>query len=229
LFYDKKNSRHCETLSIGFNKKCPPLCRTKADSMSGFVRGKSHSHLTKIFISGLFLITLVLSGYSKPDVYSIDAEKNAISHNNLGLDAMDDENYYEAVQEFSLAILLNPKTQATSVYYNNLGEAYMKLGCYKDAQGCFEKAVKQYSLNFLYYQNLVKSFKAQNILKQKTAIYEQKSEKSSLSMIILGLLYVEDGNVRRGIIKLDEFCMKEPDLLITSAVRNYIQSIVPQE
>jgi tetratricopeptide (TPR) repeat protein len=177
----------------------------------------------------LVLILFVSVGYSKPDVYNIDAEKNAISHNNLGLDAMDDENYFEAVQEFSLAILLNPKTQATSVYYNNLGEAYMKLGCYRDAQGCFEKAVKQYSLNFLYYQNLVQSFKAQKILKQKTALYEQKSEKNSLSMIILGLLYVQNGNVRRGIIKLDEFCMKEPDLLITPAVRNYIQSIVPQD
>lgn len=184
--------------------------------------------MKKIFtLLSLFLILFVTVGYQKPDVYVIDAERNAVSHNNLGLEAMDDENYFEAVQEFSLAILLNPKTQATSTYYNNLGQAYMKLGCYKDAQGCFEKAIKQYSLSFLYYQNLVQSFKAQKILKQKIAEYEQKSEKSSLSMIILGLLYVENGDVRRGIIKLDEFCMKEPSLLITPAVRSYIESIVP--
>ena len=186
--------------------------------------------IKKIFTGlSLFLILFATVGYTKPDVYNIDAEKNALMHNNLGLEAVDDQNYYEAIQEFSLAILLNPKTQATSVYYNNLGETYMKLGCYKDAQGCFEKAVKQYSLNFLYYQNLVKSFNAQNILKQKTAEYEKKSEKSSLSMIILGLLYVSNGDVRRGIIKLDEFCMKEPDLLIAPAVRSYIQSIVPED
>lgn len=36
-------SRHCETLSCGSDKDCPPLCRTKADSMSGFERGKSPS------------------------------------------------------------------------------------------------------------------------------------------------------------------------------------------
>lgn len=186
--------------------------------------------MRKIFtVLTLSLIMFVSVGYSKPDVYNIDAEKNAISHNNLGLDAMDDENYFTAIQEFSLAILLNPKTQATSVYYNNLGEAYMKLGCYKDAQGCFEKAIKQYSLNFLYYQNLVKSFKAQNILKSKESLYKEKSEKSSLSMVILGLIYVENGDIRRGIIKLDEFCMKEPDLLITPAVRSYIQTIIPNE
>lgn len=180
-------------------------------------------------VLSLFLIVFITVGYTKPDVYSIDAEKNAVVHNNLGLEAMDDEEYFTAIQEFSLAILLNPKTQATAVYYNNLGQAYMKLGCYKDAQGCFEKAVKQYSLNFLYYQNLVKSFKAQNILQAKKAVYEEKSEKSSLSMIILGLIYVENGDVRRGIIKLDEFCMKEPELLITPAVRNYIQTIVPND
>lgn len=179
-----------------------------------------------MLVVALFLTTLTASAYQKPDVYVIDAERNAVSHNNLGLEAMDDGNYFEAVQEFSLAILLNPKTQATSTYYNNLGQAYMKLGCYKDAQGCFEKAIKQYSLNFLYYQNLVQSFKSQKILKQKMAEYEHKSEKSSLSMIILGLIYVANGDVRRGVIKLDEFCMKEPSLLITPAVRSYIDSVV---
>lgn len=183
--------------------------------------------MKKVFsILSLFLMMFITVGYQKPDVYVIDAERNAVSHNNKGLEAMDDENFFEAVQEFSLAILLNPKTQATSTYYNNLGQAYMKLGCYKDAQGCFEKSIKQYSLNFLYYQNLVQSFKSQKILKQKIAEYEKKSEKNSLSMIILGLLYVESGDVRRGIIKLDEFCMKEPSLLITPAVRSYIDSLV---
>lgn len=179
-------------------------------------------------VLSLFLIMFLTVGYQKPDVYVIDAERNAVSHNNLGLEALEDENYFEAVQEFSLAILLNPKTQATSTYYNNLGEAYMKLGCYRDAQGCFEKAIKQYSLNFLFYENLVKSFNAQKILKQKTAEYQQKSEKNSLSMIILGLVYVANGDVRRGIIKLDEFCMKEPSLLITPAVRSYINVIIQQ-
>lgn len=210
----KKNIRHCETKNDGYAL----TVRTK----------QSCSHLFKsvILVLTLFLTTLTTFAYQKPDVYVIDAERNAVSHNNLGLEAMEDENYFEAVQEFSLAILLNPKTQATSTYYNNLGEAYMKLGCYKDAQGCFEKAIKQYSLNFLFYENLVKSFKAQKILKQKTAEYQQKSQKSSLSMIILGLIYVANGDVRRGIIKLDEFCMKEPSLLITPAVRGYIDSVV---
>lgn len=177
----------------------------------------------------LFVMTFATSGYIKPDVYKIDAEKNAVLHNNLGLRAVSDQNYYEAIQEFSLAILLNPGTQATAVYYNNLGETYMKLGYFRDAQGCFEKSIKQYNLNFLYYQNLVKSFKAQKVVGGKIKFYQAKSEKDPMNMIILGLLYIENGDVRRGIIKLDEFCMREPDLLITGAVRSYLDEIVPKD
>lgn len=176
----------------------------------------------------LFAITFFVSGYTKPDVYVIDAEKNAIMHNNLGLKAVSEQNYYTAVQEFFLAIALNPKTQATAVYYNNLGETYMKIGYFKDAQSCFENAITQYDLNFLYYQNLVASFKAQKLISTKIKFYQTKSEKDSLSMIVLGLLYVQSGNLQRGIIKLDEFCSKEPDLLITSAVQNYLKTIAPK-
>lgn len=181
-----------------------------------------------VYICVLFLTLISISGFVRPDTYKIDAQKNAINHNNRGINAMSEESYYEAIQEFSLAILLNPNTQATSVYYNNLGEAYMKIGSYRDAQGCFEKAIKQYSLNLLYYQNLVKSFKAQNIIKPKIKYYASKKDKNPMNMVMLGLLYVNNGDVRRGIIKLDEFCMSEPDLLITPSVKAYIKSILPK-
>lgn len=177
----------------------------------------------------LLMMTFVFSGYQRPDVYRIDAEKNAVLHNNLGLNAVCDEHYYQAIQEFSLAILLNPNTQATAVYYNNLGETYMKLGYFRDAQGCFEKSIKQYNLNFLYYQNLVKSFKSQKTLGTKIKFYQSKTGKDPMNMVILGLLYVENGEIRRGIIKLDEFCMMEPDLLITSAVSDYLKTIMPKD
>lgn len=185
--------------------------------------------IKKIFtVFALLIFSLGVSGYIKPNVYQIDAEKNAIMHNNLGLNAICDGDYYAAIQEFRIAIALNPRTQATAVYYNNLGDAYMKLGFARQAQTCYENAIKQYSLNFLYYQNLVKSFKAQGVVRSKINLYKNKSEKESLSMVILGLLYIENGEKSRGIIKLDEFCMKEPDLLITSAIRNYLDGIVPK-
>lgn len=184
--------------------------------------------MIKKLVICLFFLSLVTSGYIKPDVYKIDAEKNAVKHNSLGLNAVAEQNYLVAIQEFSLAILLNPKTQATSVYYNNLGETYMKIGYYKDAQGCFEMAMKQYSLNFLYYQNLIASFKAQGIVSSKLKYYKAKGEKNPTNMIMVGLLHIANGDKRSGIIKLDEFCMSEPDLLITQAVRSYLQTVIPK-
>lgn len=184
--------------------------------------------IKNIVVIALLFTAILTSGYIKPDVYKIDAQHNAINHNNLGLKAISEGNYSLAIQEFNLAIALNPGTQATAVYYNNLGEAYLKLGYYKDAQKCFETAITQYSLNFSYYQNLVLSFKCQKIVSQKIKEYDAKCSKSSLNMIMLGLLYISNGDTRRGIIKLDEFCMQEPALIITPAVRNYIQSIVPK-
>jgi len=182
-----------------------------------------------VVIFVLLAMSLITSGYKKPDVYVIDASKNAARHNNLGLQAVSEHNYYGAIQEFAIAIRLNPKVQATAVYYNNLGETYMKVGYYKEAQKCFETAIVQYNLNFLYYQNLVKAFKAQNILNSKIKHYQslnQKGNKNPMNSVVLGLIYVENGNIERGIIKLDEFCMKEPDLLITEAIRNYISTLV---
>lgn len=183
--------------------------------------------IKKIVIALLF-VSIFTSGYTKPDTYKIDAEKNAILHNSLGLNAVAEQNYLTAIQEFSLAILLNPKTQATSVYYNNLGETYMKIGYYNDAQKCFESALKQYNLNFLYYQNLIESFKAQGIIASKLKYYKAKGENNPTNMIMVGLLYIQNGDKRSGIIKLDEFCMSEPDLLITQAVRNYLQTVIPK-
>lgn len=176
----------------------------------------------------LFVIPFLTSGYVNPDVYKIDASKNAVEYNNLGLKYSSEGNYFSAIENFKTAIELSPKTQASAVYYNNLGETYMAIGCYTEAQHSFENAVNKYNLNFLYYQNLVKSYKARGIIASKIKYYQSKEENNSLEMIILGLLYVSSGDIRRGIIKLDEFCMKEPNLIITAAVKNYIQIIIPK-
>jgi tetratricopeptide (TPR) repeat protein len=173
----------------------------------------------------LFVNTLIASGYTRPNVYVIDAGKNAFFHNNLGLRCVDEKNYSGAIQEFKIAISLNPNTQSTAVYYNNLGDAYMTIGLFKYAQDCYEKAITQYSLNFRYYQNLAKCYKAQNLVGSKIKIYASR-QKNPLNMVMLGLLYVEKGDISMGIVKLDEFCFKEPDLIITKAIKNYIKELV---
>lgn len=142
----------------------------------------------------------------------------------MGLRYMNEHCYYAAIQEFKIAISLNPNTQATAVYYNNIGDAYMEIGYPDMAQQPYEDAIKQYSLNFQYYQDLVKCYKALNIIPAK--ISEYSSGENVLNKVMLGLLYIESGDVKRGIIILDEFAMSEPDLLITPAVKYYLKQSI---
>ena len=178
--------------------------------------------LIKILL--LFCISIVGCAYSKPDFSVINPEGNAYLHNNYGLVYAEQGNYYAAVQEFKIAIDLNPSTQATAVYFNNLGDVYLKLGFSKYAAQCYNSAKTLYPLNVQYYVNLAKAYKAQGILQSKTNYYS-KNNKDVLNNILLGFMYIEAGNPKRGLAVLDNFCMCEPDLLITSGVKYYMKQL----
>ena len=132
-------------------------------------------------------MSFLTSAYKKPDVYVIDAEKNAYMHNNLGLMYVNEKCYYAAIQEYKIAISLNPNTQATAVYYNNLGEVYLIIGYPDYALDCFQRALKQYSLSFKYYQNLAKTFKALGTVDEQIVKYSDGS--NPLNKVMLGVLY----------------------------------------
>lgn len=156
-------------------------------------------------------------------VFEIDAERNACLHNNLGINYLNDKDYYSAIKEFEIAIKLNPKTQATAVYYDNLGRTYQAIGYSKMAQTCFERCVIQNPMNFDYYLSLVSTYKAQGLLNSKLKEYAT-SKTNPLNQIMVGLIYVNRGQVSTGITVLDNFCNSEPDLVITKAVRAYIRN-----
>lgn len=180
--------------------------------------------MKKFLLIPLIFLAFLTSAYKKPDVYEIDAQKNAYVHNNLGLIYVDEKCYYAAIQEFKIAISLNPNTQATAVYYNNLGEVYLTIGYPDYALDCFERALKQFSLNFKYYQNLAKTFKLLGTLDEKITKYS--NEENPLNKVMLGLLYEQKGDSRRAITILDDFVMSEPDLIITPAVKKHIKELV---
>ena len=165
----------------------------------------------------------ICSGYRKPYKYVIDAEKDAYFHNNVGLNYLQDRIYYAAIQEFKIAIQLSQNTQATAIFESNLGESYMYIGYPDMARTCFEDALKLYGLNFKNYINLAKCYEQLNIV--KTKIEEYKSSNNIYDKIMLGLLYIQTGEKRRGVIILDDVCMSEPDLLITPAIKQYIKDI----
>ena len=179
--------------------------------------------MKKILCIFLLLTMFFCSAYRKPYKYTIDAGKDAYFHNNVGLNYLRDRIYYAAIQEFKIAINLSPNTQATAVFKTNLGETYMFIGYPDMARVCFEDALKAYGLNFQYYINLAKCYTELNIVQTKIQEYQQSE--SIYDKIMLGLLYIQKGETRKGVIILDDVCMSEPDLLITPAIRQYISEI----
>lgn len=176
------------------------------------------------FVSIVLLLCLFLTcGYRRPDKFVIDAVTNASRHNLNGINYLQEHCYYAAIQEFKIAISLNPDTQASAIYYNNLGETYIKIGYPILAVDCFERALKLNGVNFLFYKNLVSCYKQMGTVNRMISKY--KSSKNPLDKVMLGLLYIESGDKRLGIITLDDFCMSEPDLILTHGVRRYLQDI----
>ena len=180
--------------------------------------------IKKLLTILLLLVMFFCSGYKKPYRYTILAEKDAYYHNNVGLNYLKDRIYYAAIQEFKIAISLSPTTQASAIFYNNLGETYNYIGYPDYALDCFENAVKLYGLNFKYYINLVDCYINLGIASSK--IKEFQASDNIYDRIKLGILYIKTGEVRKGINLLDELIMEEPDLLITPAVKQYIKDTI---
>ena len=182
--------------------------------------------IKKVLTIVLLLVMVFCSAYRKPYKYTILAEKDAFYHNNVGLNYLKDRVYYAAIQEFKIAISLSPTTQASAIFYNNLGETYNYIGYPDMALDCFENAIKLYGLNFKNYINLVDCYINMGITNSK--IKEFQASDNVFDKIKLGLLYIKTGEVRKGVVLLDELCMEEPDLLITPAIRQYLGEVTEQ-
>lgn len=179
-----------------------------------------------MFIKRVFFLLLVvlLFGQNCFADNKIDAQKNAYIHNNKGLLYLGENYYFGAIKEFEIAIGLNPDSQATAVYYTNLGNTYEKIGYPELARPCFEKALSLNVLCFDYYLRLVENYETLGIVEKK--LNEFIADKSSpLNDIMVGLLYIKKGDISTGITVLDEFCNNEPKLLVTSGVRAYLDKI----
>lgn len=185
--------------------------------------------IKKILVLAVITLLFQLNAQASDKKYlglmTIDPEKNAYVHNNLGLEYLNMGQYYAAIEEFKIAIYLNPETQATSIYFNNLGETYFKLQLYPQAQDCFEKALSKYPQNFKYYLNLVSTYQMRGLLDSKLK-YIKQNKKTPLDDIIIGLIMIAKCKYNEGITVLDNFVMNEPKLFITDGVKYYLNSLI---
>ena len=171
----------------------------------------------------LLIIAVSISQASFAD-QTIAARNNAYMHNNKGLVYLDQNYYFGAIKEFQMAIDLNPDSQASATFYINLGVTYDKLGYYELAKPCFEKALSLNALCFDYYLRVADNYKKLGIVEQKLIEFDN-NKKSPLNEIMVGLLLVKKGKVNVAIMVLDDFCNKEPKLIITPSVLKYLSTL----
>ena len=102
----------------------------------------------------------------------------------------------------------------------------MYIGYPDMARVCFEDALLLYGLNFKYYQNLANCYEKLGIVNTKIKQYQSSS--SLYDKIMLGLLYIQTGQKRKGVNTLDEICLTEPDILITPAIMQYLKEVTKE-
>lgn len=167
----------------------------------------------------------------------VDAAKNANWHNRRGANYFKEQDYFAALKEFKMAIALNPNSQSTAVYYNNLGKVYLIFGEIQRgrnltradadftlmAQTCFERAIQFDCMKFEYYKNLVRSYELLGVTASKKAFLLKNLNVNPFNAIIIGIIYAKEGNIipARGI--LEQFVIKNPDLIITNDVKKFLQ------
>jgi len=173
-------------------------------------------------------IILILITIIQGSTFVIDPAKNAVWHNEEGLYFLRLGNYYGAIEEFKIAIALNPKTEAAGAFYNNLGSVYYKLGSYETASQCFQKAVNS-NPNFIqYYQDLIDTYKVQKKLNKIIKSYEKivaKDPYNSRAYLMLGLIYKNINNKTEAAMYLSEFKRLEPDLDITKQIEIMLREL----
>ena len=179
---------------------------------------------SKIFI--FFFVLLLGVNCAKCELTPVDAARNAKEHNNQGVIFMREGDYLAAIKEFKIAIGINPNTQSTSVYYNNLGQAYMKIYAFNKnrllpvwAQSCFEQALIGDCMNLVYYKNLVAAYEARGNMNSKVSYHLAQKDKNPYNAIVVGLIYLKQNKIGAAITILDNFCAQNPDLVITSDIK----------
>lgn len=156
--------------------------------------------------------------------FVIKPEVAAMQYNNKGINYLKDGHYLSAISAFKIALALNSESSSAAPIYNNLGQAYLKTGEPQMAQECFEAALHFAPMGFKYYQNLILAYKTQNLLKSAVNNNSFKIEKG-MEPIIYGLAFIELGDYQQGKKFLQNFAKKEPNLIITNSINDYLKQI----
>ncbi len=171
-------------------------------------------------------------------VETVDAKKAAQFHNNMGTYYFNDKDYFAAIKEYRIAIGINPDSQTTATYFNNLGKVYLLLGeiqvknglplqgwddFSKMAQISFEEAILKDCMKLEYYQNLIKAYKLTGVTTKKKNYFISNRDKNPFNVIPLALILSEEGNLQYANMLLDDFVVQNPDIIISNDLKKIIK------
>lgn len=194
-----------------------------------------------IFFSGLLIILLLVSlnqkvfswddpakkGISSHNT-SIDVHDMAITHNRRGNEYLKAGYPLHAVNEFKIAIMLNPNSTMSATLYNNLGRSYEMVRQYELAISSYQHAIRVNPEFSRYYKNLINAYKAQRTLTKACHNYEtvvKENPKDAQAWYTLGLIYYEQKKYLDAQEAFNTFIELEPNVELAIAAKKYLKKM----
>lgn len=163
-------------------------------------------------------------GFQEP----LDPSCNAVWHNALGLEYMNQGNIPGAIAEYKTAIALKADKSVSSTFHNNLGLAYLKINRPNWAVLCFENAISLNPNAFYFYENLVKAYAKSGQIQQQYASFKKETNQNfenSYSWLILGLIQERLGKPKEALKSYKNYILLEPERVTAQAVKTRIEDI----
>lgn len=174
------------------------------------------------------LIIIVALLLCQGGTFVVDPTKNAVWHNEKGMSFLELKHYGAAMQEFQIAILLNPESEASSAFYNNLGMTYYKIGDYKSSELNFQRAFELKPFYIEYYKNYINSYEKRNLLGNLSVQMTNtliKDESDIQALLMLGLVHQKLGNKELAAGYLRKFIYLAPDLSISNQLKRLVKEL----
>lgn len=160
--------------------------------------------------------------------YPLDPSCNAVWHNAMGLECMNQGNIPGAISEYKIAIALKADKSVSSAFHNNLGLAYLKIGKPNWAILCFENAISLNPNTFYFYENLIKAYAKAGRIKEQYRYFKIRTSQNfenSYNWLMLGLIQEKIGQRKNAVKSFQNYILLEPELVVSQAVKTRIEDI----